>query len=57
MHKTTAKSVETWDLGEMLAALCRVAQDAASAEAASQSVENPGMTREFPTTEEGVCRP
>jgi len=57
MHKTTAKAVETWDLGEMLAALRRVAQDAAGAEGASQSVDNLGMTREFPTTKEGTCRP
>ena len=58
MFKLTAEAIdEVRDLGEMLAALCQVAQDAGSSESASQRVENPGLPRDFGTGEEGANRP
>lgn len=54
MVDTTADAVEIRDLGEMLAALRRVAQDAAGAEGASQPAERSGHPRQFETTDGGV---
>ena len=57
MSRTTAEALEARDLGEMLAALCQLAQDAAGAEGASQAIERPDPTREFKTADEGINRP
>jgi hypothetical protein len=57
MFKLTAEAIEVRDLGEMLAALCQVAQDAAVAESASRRVESPGLTRDPGAGDEGASRP
>ena len=57
MLETTAEAIEVRDLGEMLAALCQVAQDAACAEGASQGVERLGAPRELQSADQGVNRP
>jgi len=57
MRKMTAEAaVEIRDLGEMLAALSRVAQDAADTEGASQLVERSGLPHDFQSTDEGAGR-
>jgi hypothetical protein len=56
MHKSTSLEIEIRDLGEMLAALCQVAQDAAGAEGASQSVERSRPLREGQTGDERGSR-
>jgi hypothetical protein len=57
MFKLTAEAIEVRDLGEMLAALCQVAQDAAVAERASRRVDSPGVPRDLETGDEGAGRP
>lgn len=49
-------AVEIRDLGEMLAALSRVAQYAAGTEGASQLVERSGLPLDFQSTDEGAGR-
>lgn len=56
MSRTTAKA-ETWDLGEVLAVLCQVAQDAGDAESAPQAVENNRIAARLPATDEAESRP
>lgn len=57
MFKMTAEAaIEILDLGEMLAALSRVAQDAAGTEGASQLVERSGLPHDFQTADEGAGR-
>lgn len=56
MLKTAAEAVEIRDLGEMLAALRQVAQDAAVTEDASQWMERSDQSREYQTTDEGAGR-
>lgn len=57
MSRTTAKAVETWDLGEVLAMLCQVAQDASDAESAPQPVENNRIAGGLPAADEAESRP
>jgi hypothetical protein len=57
MLKTAAEAVEIRDLGEMLAALRQVAQDAAVTEGASQWMERSDQSRDFQITDEGAGRP
>ena len=57
MFKLTAEATEVRDLGEMIAALCQVAQDAAVAERTSRWVESPGLPRDFGADDEGASRP
>lgn len=56
MFKSISEEIEIRDLGEMLAALCRVAQDAAGAAGASQVIERSGSPREVQATDEGETR-
>lgn len=57
MLKTAAEAVEIRDLGEMLAALRQVAQDAAVTEGVSQWMERSDQSRDFQTNTEGAGRP
>jgi hypothetical protein len=57
MLKTAAEAVEIRDLGEMLAALRQVAQDAAVTEGASQWMERSDQSRDLQITDEGAGRP
>jgi hypothetical protein len=57
MLKMTAEAaVEIRDLGEMLAALGRVAQYAADTEGASQLVERSGLPHDFQSADERIGR-
>ena len=57
MAKTTAKAVETWDLTEMLAALCRIAQDAGDAESVPEVDQKLRVAPELPATDLEGSRP
>lgn len=57
MSRTTGKAVETWDLGEVLAVLCQVAQDAGDAESTRQAVETNRVAGRLPSTDEAESRP
>ena len=57
MLKSAAEAVEIRDLGEMLAALRQVAQDAAVTEGVSQWMERSDQSRDFQTNTEGAGRP
>lgn len=57
MLKTAAEAVEIRDLGEMLAALRQVAQDAAVTEGVSQWMEPSDQSRDFQTNTEAAGRP
>ena len=57
MFNTTLEEIEIRGLGEMLAALCQVAQDAAGTQGASPLVERSGTPRELQPAEEGISRP
>ena len=56
MVKTTSGFFEIRDLGEMLAALRQVAQDAAGVEGTSQVAERSGSPHEFQAEDEGAGR-
>ena len=57
MAKTTAKAVETWDLTEMLAALCRIAQDAGDAESVPEVDQKLRVAPKLPATDLEGSRP
>ena len=57
MTKTTVKAVETWDLTEMLAALCRIAQDAGDAESVQEVDQKLRIAPELPATDLEGSRP
>ena len=57
MAKTTVKAVETWDLTEMLAALCRIAQDAGDAENVPAVDQKPRIAPGPPATDLEGSRP
>lgn len=57
MSRTTAMASETWDLGEMLAALCEVTQDAGDTESSPQAVKNNRIAAKLPATDEEESRP
>lgn len=48
MAKTTIDATDTWDLNEMLAVLCQVAQDASDAECGPEVSEKPRNAWEVP---------
>lgn len=56
MSRTTEKA-EAWDLGEVLAVLCQVAQDARGAESAPQAAEDDRIAGRLPGTDEKESRP
>jgi len=51
MPKTTANAVQTWNLGELLAVLCQVAQDAGEPEPGTQGAEAHRIAHEPPATD------
>lgn len=57
MAWTTVKAVETWDLSEMLAALCQVAQDAGDAENVPEVSQKLRFAPELPATDREGSRP
>lgn len=57
MAKTTVKAVETWDLSEMLAVLCQVAQDAVDAESAPEADQKLRIAFDLPPTDQEGPRP
>ena len=57
MTKTTVKAVETWDLTEMLAALCRIAQDAGDAERVPEVDQKLRVAPNLPATDLEGSRP
>jgi hypothetical protein len=57
MAKTTVKAVEIWDLTEMLAALCQVAQDAGDAESVPEADQKLRIAFDLPPTDQEGSRP
>ena len=57
MGKTTLKAVETWDLSEMLAALCQLAQDAGDAESAPEVDQKLSIAFDLPAADLEGNRP
>ncbi len=57
MAKTTVKAVETWDLSEMLAVLCQVAQDAGDAESVPEVSQKLRIAPDLPATDQQESRP
>ena len=57
MAKTTVKAVETWDLSEMLAVLCQVAQDAGDMQSVPEVVQELRVVPDLPATDQGGRRP
>ena len=57
MAKTTVKAVETWDLSEMLAVLCQVAQDAGAMQSVPEVVQELRVVPDLPATDQGGRRP
>ena len=57
MANTTVKAVETWDLAEMLAALCWIAQDAGDAESVPEVDQKLRIAPELPATDLEGSRP
>jgi len=57
MSRTTAKTVETLDFGEVLAVLCQVAQDAGEANGAPPAAEHDRAAGGLPAVGEGESRP
>ncbi|MGH8699733.1 MAG: hypothetical protein ACREVR_00970 [Burkholderiales bacterium] len=57
MAKTTVKPVETWDLTEMLAALCRIAQEAGDAESVPQVDRKLRIASDLPESDLEGSRP
>ena len=57
MANTTVRAVETWDLAEMLAALCWIAQDAGDAESVPAVDQKLRIAPELPATDLEGSRP
>jgi hypothetical protein len=57
MAKTTVSAVETWELTEMLAALCQVAQDAGGADSVPEVDQKPRIALDLPATNQEGSRP
>lgn len=57
MAKTTVNAVETWDLTQMLAALCQVAQDAGDADSVPEAGQKLRIAPDLPATGQEGNRP
>ena len=57
MAKTTVNAVETWELTEMLAALCQVAQDAGDADRVPEVDQKLRIAPDLPATDLEGSRP
>ena len=57
MDKTTVKAVETWDLSEMLAALCQLAQNAGDAESVPEADRKLRIAFDLPAADQEGSRP
>ena len=57
MDKTTVKAVETWDLSEMLAALCQLAQNAGDAESVPEVDQKLRIAFDLPAAGQEGSRP
>lgn len=57
MARTTVKAVETWDLSEILTALCQVAQDAGDAESVPELGQKLRIAPDLPATDQEENRP
>ena len=57
MDKTTVKAVETWDLSEMLAALCQLAQNAGDAASVPEVDQKLRIAFDLPTADQEGSRP
>lgn len=57
MARTTGKAVEAWDLSEVLAALCQVAQDAGDAESVPELGQKLRIAPDLPATDQEESRP
>lgn len=52
MSKTTVMAVETWELTEMLAALCQIAQDAGDLDREPETDQKPLIAPELPIADQ-----
>jgi hypothetical protein len=57
MAKTTVNAVETWELTEMLSALCQVAQDAGDADSVPEVDQKLRIALDLPATDQEGSRP